>query len=151
VPSILEAEKHKNKCKQAFPLCIVDLFSYEVHQSFLLHSLCVYQCISTGLLHSSLGFSRWHYNAPFSTYDHYRSDHTNCPHTYGGAGWWYHFGSDCAHVQLNGRLPTHSDGLVPLNSGILWIGWKMDRHYSFQSVHMAIQRKLKRIRSDRHP
>jgi hypothetical protein len=90
-----------------------------------------------------LGFSRWHYNAPFSTHDHYATDHTNCPQSHGGAGWWYHFGHDCAHVQLNGQIPTHSDGLVPLNTGIVWLGWKSDRHYSFQRVHMAIQRKFK--------
>ena len=92
------------------------------------------------------GFSRWHSNAPFSTYDHYATDGVNCPHLYGGGGWWYHLGADCAHVQLNGVLASHSDGLVPLNTGILWIGWKADRHYSFQRVRMSIQPKLKRDR-----
>ena len=95
------------------------------------------------LLSAPLGFSRWHYNAPFSTHDHYATDHTNCPQSHGGVGWWYHFGHECAHVQLNGQIPTHTDGLVPLNTGIVWLGWKSDRHYSFQRVQMAIQRKFK--------
>ena len=93
-----------------------------------------------------LGFSRRHHNARFSTYDHYATS-LNCPQLHSGSGWWYHSGADCAHVQLNGRLATHSDGLVPLNTGILWIGWKGDRHYSFQRVHMAIQPKSRRPRS----
>ncbi|CAF1234779.1 unnamed protein product [Adineta steineri] len=92
-------------------------------------------------------FSRWHNNAPFSTYDHPATETTNCPHLHGGVGWWYHPGDECAHVQLNGFLPTHGDGLVPYNTGILWIGWKSDRHYSFQHVHMAIQPKLRRDRN----
>ena len=71
---------------------------------------------------------------------------TNCPQKHGGGGWWYHSGSDCAHVQLNGRFATHSDGLVPYNTGILWIGWKMDRHYSFQRVNIAIQPKSRPMR-----
>ena len=87
------------------------------------------------------GFSRWHNNVPFSTYDHFATDQINCPEIHGAAGWWYHFGKECAHVQLNGQLPTHSDGLVPHNHGILWISWKNDRHHSFQRVEMAIQRK----------
>ncbi|UJR09571.1 hypothetical protein I4U23_013806 [Adineta vaga] len=91
-------------------------------------------------------FSRWHNNAPFSTYDHYTTNSVNCPHLHGGGGWWYHSGGDCAHVQLNGFLPTHTDGLVPFNTGILWIGWKADRHYSYQHVQMAIQPKLRRDR-----
>lgn len=70
----------------------------------------------------------------------------NCPNLYGGSGWWYHLGADCAQVQLNGILASHSDGLVPLNTGILWLGWKPDRHYSFQRVRMSIQPKLKRDR-----
>ena len=90
-------------------------------------------------------FSRWHHNARFSTYDHYATN-ANCPQQHGGGGWWYHSGLDCAHVQLNGRLATHSDGLVPFNTGILWIGWKSDRHYSFQRVTMAIQPKSKHAR-----
>lgn len=58
---------------------------------------------------------------------------------------------DCAHVQLNGRHATHSDGLGPLNTGIMWLGWKSDRHYSFQRVHMAIQPKSRTLRmSSRH-
>lgn len=92
-----------------------------------------------------VGFSRRHHNARFSTYDHYATS-INCPQLHSGSGWWYHSGLDCAHVQLNGRLATHSDGLVPFNTGILWIGWKGDRHYSFQRVHMAIQPKSRRPR-----
>ena len=64
---------------------------------------------------------------------------------YSGSGWWFHSGIECAHVQLNGRLATHSDGLVPFNTGIIWIGWKADRHYSFQRVTMAIQQKVQRV------
>ena len=94
-----------------------------------------------------IGFSRWHQNARFSTWDHYATS-TNCPRKHAGGGWWYHSGADCAHVQLNGRFATHSDGLVPLNTGILWIGWKSDRHYSFQRVNMAIQTKSRIM--DRH-
>ncbi|CAF3788526.1 unnamed protein product [Adineta steineri] len=90
-------------------------------------------------------FSRWHHNARFSTYDHYATN-TNCPQKHGGGGWWYHSGIECGHVQLNGRFATHSDGLVPFNTGILWIGWKSDRHYSFQRVNMAIQPKSKQTR-----
>ncbi|CAF2926622.1 unnamed protein product [Rotaria sp. Silwood2] len=89
-------------------------------------------------------FSRWHHNAPFSTYDHYATDNINCSNLHGNVGWWYHLGVECAYVQLNGRFPTHSDGLVPFNTGILWIGWKSNRHYSFQHVRMLIQPKLKR-------
>ncbi|CAF1499970.1 unnamed protein product [Adineta ricciae] len=91
-------------------------------------------------------FSRWHNNAPFSTYDHYTTNTINCPHLHGGSGWWYHSGGDCAHVHLNGFLPTHTDGLVPFNTGILWVGWKADRHYSYQHVQMAVQPKLRRDR-----
>lgn len=50
------------------------------------------------------------------------------------------------HVQLNGILAAHPDGLVPVNTGIIWLGWKSDRHYSFQHVRMSIQPKLKRDR-----
>jgi hypothetical protein len=96
-----------------------------------------------------LGFSRWHYNAPFSTYDHHATNNINCPNLHGNVGWWYHASVECAHVQLNGHLSTHSDGLVPLNTGILWVGWKSDRHYSFKRVDMAIQPKLKRERLHR--
>lgn len=92
-----------------------------------------------------IGFSRWHQNARFSTYDHYATT-TNCPQKHGGGGWWYHSGSECAHVQLNGRLATHSDGLIPLNTGILWIGWRNDRYHSFQSVQMGIQSKHRSAR-----
>ncbi|CAF3569185.1 unnamed protein product [Rotaria sordida] len=95
-------------------------------------------------------FTRWHYNARFSTYDYYVTN-TNCPKTHGGGGWWYHSGTECAYVHLNGRFPTHSDGLVPFNTGIIWIGWKSDRHYSFQRVTMSIQSKSKHTRlSHRH-
>ncbi|CAF2105838.1 unnamed protein product [Rotaria magnacalcarata] len=94
-------------------------------------------------------FSRWHHNFPFSTYDHYAIENINCSNLHGGVGWWFHSGTECAHVQLNGRLPTHTDGLVPLNTGILWIGWRTDRHYSFQHVRMLIQPKFKRHRRRR--
>ncbi|CAF2059405.1 unnamed protein product [Rotaria magnacalcarata] len=90
-------------------------------------------------------FSRWHYNARFSTHDHYATS-TNCPKSHGGGGWWYHSGIECAHTQLNGRFATHSDGLIPFNTGILWIGWKADRHYSFQRATMSIQSKSKHNR-----
>jgi hypothetical protein len=97
-----------------------------------------------------IGFSRYHHNARFSTYDYYATS-TNCPQKHGGGGWWYHSGRECAHVQLNGRFATHSDGLVPYDTGILWIGWKGDRHYSFQRVNMAIQPKSRHTRvSHRH-
>jgi hypothetical protein len=92
-------------------------------------------------------FSRWHHNAAFSTYDHhYGGDNISCPDLHGGGGWWYHSGAECAHVQLNGLLATQPDGLVPHNTGVLWTGWKADRHYSFQRVRMLIQAKLKRDR-----
>jgi len=92
----------------------------------------------------NLGFSRWHHNSPFSTYDHYATvDNINCPQIHGGVGWWYHSGPDCAHVQLNGLVAGYLDGLVPFNQGILWFGWKTNRHYSFQRVQMFIQPKSK--------
>lgn len=72
----------------------------------------------------------------------------NCSNLHGGIGWWFHAGAECAHVQLNGRIPTHSDGLVPFNTGILWTGWRTDRHYSYQFVRMSIQPKLKPNRSN---
>ena len=100
--------------------------------------------ISSGFFFKSLvGFSHWHYNAPFSTYDHYAAGGLNCPQVHGGAGWWYRHGSECAYVQLNGQLSTQIDGFVPFNTGILWIGWRDERNYSFKHVNMAIQRKLK--------
>lgn len=98
---------------------------------------------SVDFFSSLTGFSRWHCNARFSTYDHYVAESQNCSQIHGGAGWWYHYGSECAHVQLNGQLSTQIDGFVPFNTGILWIGWRNERHYSFKRVNMAIQRKSK--------
>ncbi|CAF1191117.1 unnamed protein product [Didymodactylos carnosus] len=85
----------------------------------------------------------WHNKAEFSTYDRY-STLLNCPQLFGGGGWWYTSDLSCGRVQLNGHLATHQDGLVPFNTGIMWLSWKNDRHYSFRSVRMLIKQKTKK-------